>query len=276
MERIDHLHLMVEQLPKDESMMRTLETKISRAKQEAKDEVDRIDRDRTKACDSVSQLRAQRDKELDELRGGYWHDKCSRTASQILEQDHEELDVHLAREGGKMVPAPESVIRQRERSFDERIAAARAQCTTLGQKVGDAKQKWANELRALEARRPEIERKKQELLVEKRAELDRLQQSSRDLVMKQRERSAKVDRDLQVRLDELAARREQLGRDLALAKKQLQIDHDKAIQAHAQKGRELFEQVSAKRNELVSLRDRIRNAHNQVQNLDVTLHVTFK
>ena len=273
--RVETLRLKIEMLPKDDSLTKMLDEKIAKTKQTMRTEVEALDLKRTTVCNSVGPLRSRMFEEIAELRDGAWHDKCNRTASQIKRETGQELDVHLREEGGKMIAAPDDVIRAREEAFETQIKAAESQCSSLRIQVANTKQKWADEVMGLVAKRPEIERIKKDMLEKARQELTMYDENSRAAVMKQRARFDQVDRTLKARTEELKAKREQLENQLVVDQKKLRTDHDKAVLDHQAKGRALFNKAANLRNELLVLTSNISNAHHKSVTLGVQIDVTF-
>lgn len=272
---IEEQRLRIDVLQAGNPALKALEAEIAATQKQAQAEIDALNTARLAACDMPGKLERQRDVELAELRRGAWHNKCSRTESEILKETGQTLEEHLRSEGGKMEPVPEHIIRLRKERFDNQIKAARERCNQLGDEHIAAIRKWPAVVRELQAKRPELEKKRAELLEQARADLSKLQENARGATMRHKERLAEFDRDLDQREEKLQEARKALDKQLGELKAKARTDHDKTVQDHNQKGRLLLERIGKLRNELNVLANRIRNAHQQRQIVGVRIDVTF-
>lgn len=275
-QRIEKQRLKVQMLPSDESAMRALDSAIADQRKRSQSEVTTANTKRVEACVMIGTLRDQKDDDLRELRLGYWHSECGRTKSQIEHDTGRPWEEHLGKIGGTMEPPPQSTINRREKEWDARIAGQREKCDQLTDQERAAQQRGIDAIKALEAKRPEI-RKKKELAIEKaRAELDILETQSRRAVISQRERHQKVSAKLIERLKELNDTRTNLDKKYATDKQALWKSVENAEDDRREKVRLLNERIGKLRSELILLANNIRNAHHAKQNLGVLIDATFR
>jgi hypothetical protein len=77
----------------------------------------------SKLDQKIVDLIKERNRVLDELRRGVYCSKCHRTASEIEAQDHVSFQQHLGDVKGDAVPAPDWVIAEKAKEYDDKLAA---------------------------------------------------------------------------------------------------------------------------------------------------------
>lgn len=119
-----------------------------------------------KASDASSEASSKiREKQevLSELRQGYYCSKCNRSKSE-LDRTSEGFEHHLERVKGQPVPAPQSVINQREAEFDREINNLNSRRRQYETEMANVKREFNNcEQASLKRKEEEYQRKKAEL-----------------------------------------------------------------------------------------------------------------
>lgn len=94
-------------------------------------------RNHVKVCDKIAQLMNEKEKVLEEMRGGFFCSVCNRSASEIEKAEHVSLDVHVnsPKVNGRKVSASSQLILNKQKSFDAKIQKAEDQCK-------EAKRSW--------------------------------------------------------------------------------------------------------------------------------------
>ncbi len=68
-------------------------------------------------------LNGEKEKALDELRSGYYCDKCNKSASEIERGGNTTFEAHLSDVNGKPIPASETIIKNKAAEYDRKIEA---------------------------------------------------------------------------------------------------------------------------------------------------------
>jgi hypothetical protein len=144
----------------------------------------RIDARIDKLDNKMAALIAERERALDELRRGRFCSKCHRTASEIWREDHQEFNEHLGKVKGDPVPAPDWVIAEKAKEYDDKIAAL------SGQRDDAVKEGHSEHDRASRAIA--------ELWKSEREQLDRLDEEGERLEKSAKELAAKAEQELKL------------------------------------------------------------------------------
>ena len=274
-ERVERQRLKLEIIQSDKSAIDALDARIEKMRQEEAADIKALTAEADKADKAARDVLEQKNVQMGELRRGQWHDKCSRTASEIEAAEGVSLAAHLRSAGGRMIPVPQSVIDKRAADMNKKFEEALNHAATLRAKLGPAREKWAEKIQAIEAKRPDIERAKAASIEKARSDMSLLDDQQRKALMSHRARLEAVDRKLEERVEEARSKHDHRKKDLAAEIKALRAAHEKAVDDHRARIFELMNKISGLRNELVSLANAIRNAHVTGYNLGVRIDAVF-
>ncbi len=90
----------------------------------------------------IADIEAEKQKMIAECRNGYYCDQCNNSKSEIESKGTETFSQHLKRVSGRAVAMPEDKIKQKEKAFDDRIAAVKARLPQLQASKMEEEDKW--------------------------------------------------------------------------------------------------------------------------------------
>lgn len=259
--RIDRQEKKLKLARLDNSALDAVDAEIRETQVKAANNIDRMHAAKIRDCDQPSRIRVQKQQAYDDLTTGAYHDKCDRTASEILREDGQTLTQHLGEWGGEMIPAPQSVIDKRMADFDKKIAEAQKQCGNATRAHEAATKSWIARVRKVQAKREKVEAKRASVLANIQAEIDKLKENARTSEFSHIERVDALHAKHRDEIRELKLEIANLKDAQRAEREEFEQKREEAIRKHWEKRSEIETKIRDIKSVYDSIRAQIYSAH---------------